>query len=482
MGPLNLKLILQAVDRASGPTSKVSGSLGGLLGRVSALSNRMTRLSAVGGALAAGAAIAGTMLVARSAWSMVKTAADAGDAAWNNAQKIGLTVGAYQRLTYASKLGGVGSEEFASGLGLLSANLYSAARGGKEDLATFKAVGISVRGMKGEIKPAEQVITELADRFAAMPDGAEKTALAMRVFGRSGKQMIPFLNEGGDAIRRMGDEAERLGVVLTVDQAKAADEFNDNMDRMKASVFGLKMGIGNALLPTLNKGMVGVTAWIAAHRPEVIAKVGVLVDRLTTSLAGVDWVKFGDGVINVIVGVTKLFEWIGGLSGIITGAGLFAIGGMTTGVLGLATALGVASGPIGWTILAIGALGALAFTLWRNWDSITQKLGGMFTRWVVAFVKGAKDIWNAIPPWLQGILKGAAFVVKFAAGGAASAVTGAAQASGVRQQPATPGAAAGGRVQVGIKVDQDGRVRQVTAREGSGVLASMVRGQAQAAF
>lgn len=482
---LNLKLILSAVDRASGPTSKVSGAMGGLLGRVGALTGRFAKLGAVGGALGAAGALAAGLGVSRAAWSMVKESADAGDAALNNAQKIGLTVASYQRLTYAAKLANLESGEFSQGIALLSSNMSSAAKGGKEDAATFRTIGVSVTGANGALRTSEAVLADLADRFAGMQDGPEKTALAMRLLGRSGKEMIPFLNQGGKAMRAAGDEAQRMGLVLTESQARAGDEFNDNMDRMKGAVFGLKLGIGAALIPTLNNGVVGITNWIAAHRPEVIAKVSAVVERLAGSLAGVDWAAFADGIGNALVVGVKLFGWIGGLSGLITGVGIAAIAGLTNGILGLAVALGVATGPIGWIILGVGALAAGAFALWRNWDRVSKWFAGMFTRWAITFAKGAKDVWNVLPPWLRMTLKGVAFVVKFAAGGAAGtagAVTSAAQASGVRQQPATPGAAAGGRVQVGIKVDQDGRVRQVTAREGSGVLATMLRGQAQAAF
>lgn len=487
MGPLNLKLILQAVDRASGPTSRVSGAIGGLMGRVGVLTLRMAKMTAIGSALAGGGAIAASMVVARSAWSMVKEAADAGDAANKSAQKVGLTVRAWQRLAWAAQLADVGQEELSMGLGLLSSNMVAAAKGGKEDVAMFRALGVSVRDTRGDLKAGDVVLGEIADRFAKLPDGPEKTAAAMKLFGRSGKEMIPLLNAGGAAMRSAGDEAERLGIVLSDDQARAAEEFNDNMSRMKTSVFGLKVGIGTALIPTLNRGIVGVTAWIAAHRPELIAKVNVVVAQLSAGLAKVDWVQFAEGVGKAIVGVVKLFEMIGGLHGIITGVGVAAILQFTASIFSIgttfATMIGVASGPIGWIILAVGALATGAFLLWRNWDKVAKWFGGVWTRIKTAFADGATAVWNSLPPWLRMIFKGVAFAVKFAAG-AAGAVTGAATASGARPQPAVAAGVggAGGRVQVGIKVDQDGRVRQVTSRTDSGVMARMVRGQAQAAF
>jgi hypothetical protein len=50
----------------------------------------------------------------------------------------------------------------------------------------------------------------------------------------------------------MGDEAERLGLILSGEQAKAAADFNDELDRLAASSKGAAVTIGSLLIPTLN--------------------------------------------------------------------------------------------------------------------------------------------------------------------------------------------------------------------------------------
>lgn len=472
MGPLSLKLILQAVDRWSGPTAKATGSIGGLISRIGTLTGKLAKVSAIGGAVAAGTAVLVGVQVGKAAWAMVKEAADAGDVAYNSAQKVGLTVRSYQRLAYAAKLANLESGDFNVGLRMLANNAVSAAQGGKEDAKAFATLGVKVKDARGQLLPTEELLARIADRFAKMPDGPLKTAMAMRLLGRSGTDMIPFLNQGGRAIREAGDEAERLGVVLSDDMAKAGDEFNDNLDRMKAGVFGLKIGIGAALLPTLNRAIIGVTKWIMAHRPEFLEKVNIVVDKLSATLSKVDWAQFALGVANAITGIVKLFEFIGGLDGLLTGAGLIGIFHFTGALLAIAPAIaamiGVAAGPVGWIILAIGAIATAAFLVWRNWDKISKWFGDMWTRLATGFKNGAAAVWNALPAWLRFILKGVAFVVKFASpGGAAAAVAGAASRAGAQPRPAVGAAArdgARGRVDVGIRVDQDGRVRSTTAR------------------
>ena len=71
---------------------------------------------------------------------------------------------------------------------------------------SFNALGLSVRDSEGNLKSNEQVLGEIADRFADMADGATKAALAMEIFGRSGASMINMLNGGSAAIKELNYE------------------------------------------------------------------------------------------------------------------------------------------------------------------------------------------------------------------------------------------------------------------------------------
>ena len=47
-----------------------------------------------------------------------------------------------------------------------------------------------------------RVMMQVADAFKKMPDGAEKAGLAMKLFGKSGADLIPLLNEGADGLTK----------------------------------------------------------------------------------------------------------------------------------------------------------------------------------------------------------------------------------------------------------------------------------------
>nr|WP_287383115.1 phage tail protein [Ralstonia sp.] len=102
------------------------------------------------------------------------------------------------------------------------------------------------------MRDSEQVLLDLADRFKAMPDGAEKAALAVDIFGKAGAEMIPFLNQGRDGIGALKQEAAELGLQLSADTAAQAGNFNDALDKLKLATQSIGNQIIASLLPALN--------------------------------------------------------------------------------------------------------------------------------------------------------------------------------------------------------------------------------------
>lgn len=169
-------------------------------------------------------------------------------------QSTGIAVEDLSRLDYALKASGVEGENTGKLLKELGLNISEAAGNAKGDAArAFKALGVDVRDASGALKDGQQVLLELADRFSGYEDGANKSALATALLGKAGAQAIPFLNQGADGIRRLTDEADRLGATVSGDTARAAEEFNDRLGRMKTLVVdGIGGKIAEQLLPTLN--------------------------------------------------------------------------------------------------------------------------------------------------------------------------------------------------------------------------------------
>lgn len=186
--------------------------------------------------------------------ALVKATADYGDELYNMSLSTGVAVEELSKLQYAAELSDVSNETLSKGLANLSKVMVAAANGAQESSKLFERFEIPLRNADGTMRKATEVLYDLADAFNAMPDGAEKTNLAMDLFGKKiGGEFLKYLADGSAGLKAMGDEAERLGRVLNTEQAKAGDEFNDSMTRLAASAKGYGYAIGNVLIPALNK-------------------------------------------------------------------------------------------------------------------------------------------------------------------------------------------------------------------------------------
>lgn len=115
---------------------------------------------------------------------------------------------------YAAELSGVSIDQLQTGLGKLIKFQQDAAQGGKESTRVFEAFGIAVKDAEGNLRSTETLLKDFAVVFKALPNGPEKAAMALQVFGKSGLEMIPLLNAGADGIEAMTDRAKDLGLVF----------------------------------------------------------------------------------------------------------------------------------------------------------------------------------------------------------------------------------------------------------------------------
>jgi hypothetical protein len=239
MATPDAKFVISAQDRASATLKKVGAEFGALS---SSARLATTLLTSFGGALSLGAAAAALRSVANLQDQMGKMA-----------QQTGIGVEALSALDYAAKLSDVSTEELGAGISRLTAKMGDVAQGSKQSVAIFKALGVSVLGAGGQMRPTEEVLGDIADRFSEFADGPEKTAFAIEIFGRAGAKLIPLLNQGRDGLQEMREEAERLGIVIDSKTAKAAEDFNDNLTRLSATTRGVLMDAFTPLIASLGE-------------------------------------------------------------------------------------------------------------------------------------------------------------------------------------------------------------------------------------
>ena len=92
--------------------------------------------------------------------------------------------------------------------------------------------------------PADKALKQIADRFADMPDGAQKAAAAVALFGKSGADLIPLLNEGAASM-------DKFTYKVGEDFAARSDLFNDTITELGIKTQGFGLELTDALLPAL---------------------------------------------------------------------------------------------------------------------------------------------------------------------------------------------------------------------------------------
>jgi len=220
---------------------RLGNSMQGLQGQVK---NAALGFNSLKGAVAGfGAAIAGSAIVGGLS-AVVKKAIDAGDELFNMQAKTGIAANALIGIGNAAKLADVDVATLGKGLTKFNVNLVKAAEGNEDLARKFQALGVSVKDSNGQVVPADKALKQIADRFADMPDGAQKAAAAVALFGKSGTDLIPLLNEGAASM-------EKFTYKVGDDFAARSDLFNDTITTFGIKVQGFGMELTDALLPAL---------------------------------------------------------------------------------------------------------------------------------------------------------------------------------------------------------------------------------------
>lgn len=222
-------------------------------------------------------------------------------------KRFGVGTEVLSEWSYAAKQNGADLEKLASALPKLSKAVAEASDQNSKAGKTFTALGIAVKDQAGNLRSVEDILPEVADRFRGLNNQTLETALAMELFGRSGAELLEFLNLGSEGLSEMAETARDLGIVIDSETAAKAADFKDRIDDLRAATQGWFTQISAALLPVLTDLTVeliefvkngGSAAEVAdrvadsirgiADAIRLVGSVGDVLDRLRGGLAGLE--------------------------------------------------------------------------------------------------------------------------------------------------------------------------------------------------
>lgn len=254
-------------------------------------------------------------------------------------KQYGLTTDEIQKMMYAQDLVDVSLDTMLGSIQRLTKAM------GEENSA-LATLGIETTNADGSMRDATEVWYEALEALSAVENGTERDQLAMELFGRSATDLAGIIDDGGESLRVLGQEAEDSGSILSGDALAAANEFNDGMDRLKARASGAFLEAGaalaEALLPALEK---------------------------------------------LIEVVSEVLQWFAGLDGT-TQTVILTVLGLVAAISPLMSLLSALTSPVGLVIAGLTALVAAGVAVYENWDTIKLK---------------AEEIWGSIKEFVGGV-------------------------------------------------------------------------------
>jgi hypothetical protein len=236
---------------------------------------------AVGSVAAFTAGLVGGLLSAQAAFEGFMNAINNADRLDELSARLGISTEQLSEWGYAAKLSGTDLESLTGSIQKFSKTVAAAADANSRQAELFASLGISVKDAAGNLRDVEDLLPEVADRFKALDNETTETALAMELFGRSGAELLEFLNRGSDGLNKLGDEARNLGGVIDGETAKAAAEFKDELDRLRVVTNALFTQIARELLPDL-KALTAQFISAGKGADGLASQVRVVVDLLKT--------------------------------------------------------------------------------------------------------------------------------------------------------------------------------------------------------
>jgi hypothetical protein len=180
------------------------------------------------------------------------SAAHFGEEMVRASQRTGMTVEQLSALKFAAEQSGTTFEGVQKSLGLFSRNVADLS--GKANPATkeLERMGIATRDAHGHILPLHDLLLQVAERFSKEADGATKSAEAMALFGRSGRELIPLLDKGAAGIKELEERARELGVTMSDGDARAAANLGEEVKALDAELEGIKRRLSMELVPAFS--------------------------------------------------------------------------------------------------------------------------------------------------------------------------------------------------------------------------------------
>lgn len=367
---------VKSLEKASKETSNAMSGIAQAADKVSTAAGKVAdKTRALSGAAAGALGAIGGL-----AYKTVQSA----DELSTLAKQTGFSVEELQKFQYASDLVDVSLSDITGAATKLKKAIGS-------DSKELAALGVETKNADGSMRDISDVFYDTLAALGNINNETERDAKAMEIFGRSADSLAGIVDDGGKALKDLGQEAEDMGLIMSQDTVDSLNQVNDKIDRLKAQS-KLRLAETGAkamevLAPVLEK--------VLGFLDGLLTKIGELTpEQLQTIMT----------ILAVIAAISPLASLISKISGMVAQ--------LPTIINGVSTAMTwLAANPIALVIAAIVALVVLIATKGDEIQAMLQKLDdflqGVFTKdWTEVFGPVLGNILNGFFDTLKGIWDG----------------------------------------------------------------------------
>lgn len=209
-------------------------------------------------------------------------------------QKLGISVESLASYKLAAEQSGTTVAALGQGIKTLSGQMLKHGE-------MFRSLGI-------DTQDADKALRQLADIFSAMPDDLGKSALATKLFGRAGQEMILLLNLGSKGLDESAEKSRQYAAAMKA-LVPEADRLDDTWTEMSISSQALGANLALTVVPALNE--VATAMALAVREGGVLQGLMVGIGGVVTEALGKEF-KLG---LNLAGGdLMKAMDLFGGVS------------------------------------------------------------------------------------------------------------------------------------------------------------------------
>lgn len=180
---------------------------------------------------------------------LAKRSIETADSIGKMARQLGVSAEELQELRFAAQRAGIEQGRLDQSMVAFTKRLGEAKQGTGQAKDALEELGISMEDLK-DATPVE-ALAKVADKLSEIEDPMRRNAILADLFSRSGIIMGNMLTDGAAGMAQMRQRARELGVVLSNDIVRRAEQAADELGDMEKVLSVAATSAGLELMPAM---------------------------------------------------------------------------------------------------------------------------------------------------------------------------------------------------------------------------------------